>query len=60
MMQKPMDAYLTAKQVEDLLNVDRTTIYRMLKDGRLAGVKIGQQWRFYTHKVEELLSGAET
>jgi len=53
-----MDAYLTAKQVEDLLNVDRTTVYRMLKDGRLAGVKIGQHWRFSTHKVEELLSGA--
>jgi excisionase family DNA binding protein len=56
-MQKTMDAYLTAKQVEELLNVDRTTIYRMLKDGRLAGVKIGKHWRFSAYGVEELLSG---
>jgi excisionase family DNA binding protein len=48
---------LTAKQVQDLLKVDRTTIYRMLKDGRLNGVKVGQQWRFYTSGVNELLAG---
>ncbi len=51
-----MDSYLTAKQVEELLNVDRTTIYRMLKDGRLAGVKVGQHWRFSTRDMEALLS----
>jgi ligand-binding sensor protein len=29
----------------------------MLKDGRLAGVKIGQQWRFSRQEVDALLSG---
>lgn len=48
---------LTAKQVQELLNVDRTTIYRMLKDGRLSGVKVGQQWRFPTADVDALISG---
>ena len=48
---------LTAKQAQDLLKVDRTTIYRMLKDGRLNGVKVGQQWRFYTSEVNDLLAG---
>ncbi|NPV55422.1 MAG: helix-turn-helix domain-containing protein [Anaerolineae bacterium] len=52
-----MDTLLTAKQVQELLNVDRTTIYRMLKDGRLAGVKVGQHWRFRAHEVEELMQG---
>ncbi len=51
-----MDTLLTAKQVEELLNVDRTTVYRMIKDGRLTGVKIGQHWRFSLQDVEELLS----
>jgi excisionase family DNA binding protein len=50
---------LTAKQTQELLKVDRTTIYRMLKDGRLNGVKVGQQWRFYTNEVNEMLSGAK-
>lgn len=49
---------LTARQVQEILNVDRTTIYRMLKDGRLKGVKVGQQWRFSETHVESLISGA--
>jgi len=52
-----MDNLLTAKQVQDLLNVDRTTIYRMLKDGRLTGVKVGQHWRFAVREVNEILAG---
>lgn len=52
-----MDSLLTAKQVQDLLNVDRTTIYRMLKDGRLIGVKVGQHWRFSERDVNDLLNG---
>ena len=48
---------LTARQVQDLLHVDRTTIYRMLKDGRLTGIKVGQQWRFSAREVDDLLAG---
>ncbi|MBN2258004.1 MAG: PocR ligand-binding domain-containing protein [Anaerolineaceae bacterium] len=50
-----MDNLLTARQVQALLNVDRTTIYRMLKDGRLTGVKVGQQWRFSSREVNDFL-----
>ncbi len=52
-----MDDLLTTKQVQDILKVDRITVYRMLNDGRLKGVKIGQQWRFPAREVERLLSG---
>ncbi len=51
-----MAKLLTAKQVQELLHVDRTTIYRMLKDGRLKGIKVGSQWRFSAEQVETLLS----
>ena len=53
-----MTELLTVRQVQDILKVDRITIYRMLQDGRLKGVKIGQQWRFHSSEVERLLSGA--
>jgi excisionase family DNA binding protein len=53
-----MAEYLTTKQVQELLKVDRTTIYRMLKDGRLIGVKVGHQWRFPQPTVDALLSGS--
>jgi excisionase family DNA binding protein len=51
-----VDDLLTTKQLQKLLQIDRTTIYRMLKDGRLTGVKVGIQWRFKRQDVEALLS----
>jgi len=55
-----MEELLTTRQVQDLLKVDRITIYRMLQDGRLKGVKIGQQWRFPRSEVERLLGRTPT
>ncbi len=55
-----MNELLTSKQVQDLLSIDRTTVYRMLKDGRLSGVKVGNQWRFHTAQVNELISMPDT
>ena len=52
-----MDEFLTARQVQDFLKVDRITIYRMLQDGRLKGVKVGAQWRFTRQEVERLMGG---
>jgi excisionase family DNA binding protein len=50
-----MEELLTTRQVLELLKVDRITVYRMLQDGRLKGVKIGQQWRFPNREVQRLL-----
>jgi excisionase family DNA binding protein len=48
-------AMLTAQQVQDLLEVDASTVYRMASDGRLPAVRIGRQWRFPTEAIERLL-----
>jgi excisionase family DNA binding protein len=55
-----MDDLLTTREVQDLLKLDRTTVYRMLKDGRLSGARVGQQWRFPRQAVEALLHGASS
>lgn len=55
-----MDELLTSRQVQQILKVDRITIYRMLQDGRLKGVKIGQQWRFPQSEVDRLLGRNKT
>jgi excisionase family DNA binding protein len=52
-----MDDFLTTRQVQDFLKVDRITVYRMLQDGRIKGSKIGQQWRFNRREVERLVNG---
>jgi excisionase family DNA binding protein len=54
-----MEELLTAKQIQEALKVDRTTIYRMLKDGRLKGVKVGSQWRFHADMVEKILASGQ-
>lgn len=46
---------LTTRQLQDLLRVDRITIYRMLRDGRLRGFKVGGQWRFSRREIEAWL-----
>lgn len=54
-----MTAYLTAKDLQDLIRVDKSTIYRMAEAGRLPAVKVGRQWRFPEGAVLEWL-GADT
>lgn len=50
-----MEDLLTTRQLQDLLQVDRITIYRMLNDGRLRGFKIGGQWRFSRRDIDAWL-----
>lgn len=46
---------LTTNQVQDLLRVDRTTIYRMVETGRLPAIRVGKQWRFSRPEIERWL-----
>ncbi len=46
---------LTTKQLMEMLQLDRTTIYRMLNDGRLPGVRVGGQWRFSRRAIDAWL-----
>lgn len=50
-----MEDLLTTKQLMDLLHLDRTTIYRMLNDGRLPAMRVGGQWRFQRAAIEKWL-----
>ena len=54
-----MSPLLTTRQVQALLKVDRITVYRMLNDGRLKGVKIGKEWRFHRLEIEQMLGKPE-
>ena len=44
-----------AERVQELLGVDRSTVYRMASDGRLPAVKVGRQWRFPLDRVQQRL-----
>jgi excisionase family DNA binding protein len=50
-----MADFMTTSQVQELLQVDRTTIYRMVEGGRLPAVRVGKQWRFSRPEIERWL-----
>ncbi|MFC1543710.1 helix-turn-helix domain-containing protein [Gemmatimonadota bacterium] len=46
-----MAGMMTTRDLQELLQVDRSTIYRMAESGRIPAVKVGKQWRFPADKV---------
>jgi excisionase family DNA binding protein len=54
-----MTNFLTSQEIQDLISVDRSTVYRMAEDGRLPGVKVGRQWRFPADRVAAQLGVTE-
>ena len=55
-----MTDLLTTKQVQSLLRLDRTTIYRMVESGKLPAIRVGKQWRFVQSDVERWLRSGRT
>jgi len=51
------DKLLTTRDLEDLLQLDRVTIYRMVKDGELPALRVGGQWRFSREAIDAWLQG---
>jgi excisionase family DNA binding protein len=52
-----MTAFLTTRDLQDLIKVDKSTIYRMADDGRLPALKVGRQWRFPSAEIDAWLAG---
>ncbi|MDJ0769983.1 MAG: PocR ligand-binding domain-containing protein [Ilumatobacter sp.] len=48
-----MTNFLTTRDVQELIHVDKSTVYRMAEDGRLPGIKVGRQWRFAADRIAE-------
>ena len=54
-----MTSLLTAKELQEILQVDRSTIYRMAESGRLPAIKVGRQWRFPSDRITSWLGTPE-
>ncbi len=50
---------LTALEVQHLLHIDRSTIYRMAEDGRLPAIRVGRSWRFPAERIDAMLGAGE-
>jgi excisionase family DNA binding protein len=40
------------------LNITRATLYKLAKEGKIPGLKIGGQWRFSKDRLDELFAGS--
>ena len=52
-------SYLTIEEVARRFSVNATTIYRLVKRGKMPAVKIGNQWRFSEDRLEQWVSDRE-
>ena len=46
------DKLLTTRELQEMLQLDRVTIYRMVKDGELPALRVGGQWRFSAEAID--------
>lgn len=49
---------LTVSEVAELLRINKSTVYRMAKQGRLPATRVGRQWRFRKSVLDGLLDPA--
>jgi excisionase family DNA binding protein len=40
------DEILTVKEVSELLRVNRSTVYKLVRQGKIPAFRIGSDWRF--------------
>lgn len=45
--------FLTPVDVMDILCIGRNTFYKLVRDGKLKGFKIGKQWRMHPKDLDE-------
>ena len=50
---------LDMNQAVEMLKISRPTFYRWLRAGKIKGMKLGRQWRFYREDIERFLAGQE-
>lgn len=56
------DPVMTVSEVAAYLKIAESTVYRLVKEGRLPGRKVGGAWRFSRQELEKWLvqpTGAE-
>jgi len=54
-MAAPSDDIMTIEALAAYLKISRSTLYKLVQDGRLPGQKVGRRWRFHREAIDEWL-----
>jgi excisionase family DNA binding protein len=55
LMVEPSDNIMTIDTLAEYLKISRSTLYKLLQDGKLPGKKLGKRWRFHREAIDEWL-----
>ena len=47
---------LTVEQVAEFLRLHVMTVYRLAKEGKIPGFKVGNRWRFHKNALENWIT----
>lgn len=50
-----LGAFMTVEDVAEMLRINKSTVYRMAKAGRIPATRVGRQWRFRLSALEDFL-----
>jgi len=54
-MAAPSEDILTIEALAAYLQISKSTLYKLVQDGRLPGQKVGKRWRFHKDAIDQWL-----
>lgn len=54
-MPAPSNDIMTIEDLAAYLQISKSTLYKLVQDGRLPGQKVGKRWRFHKEAIDEWL-----
>lgn len=54
-MAAPSDEIMTIDGLAEYLKISKSTLYKLVQDGKLPGQKVGKRWRFHKEAIDEWL-----
>ncbi len=51
----PSDDIMTIDGLAGYLKISKSTLYKLVQDGKLPGQKVGKRWRFHKEAIDEWL-----
>ncbi len=55
-MSKDLTQYVTTKQAAEMLGVDPSQAARLVRDGKVKGIKLGHDWLVFAPSIEHYLA----
>ena len=56
MKEEPSEQVMTLEELAIYLKLPKSTVYKLVQEGRIPGQKLGKQWRFGRKAIDQWLN----